>query len=305
MTVLLIITALFVVVMDPYYHFHGPLNGMKAVLYEPEYQVIGTINNFQYDGIILGSSVAENFDNEWFDNGFGCKTIKGIKKSGTTAYLLYFLDEAYKSHELNYVFYSLDVSALLAEYKYDLEQDGMPVYLYDDNIFNDIEYIFNKDIIFEKIPYMLARSHSSDYKEGESYNWAKYKTFSEDIARSNYEEPDYAEISQELKEEYLVNIKTNVEEIENRVKQHPETEYIFWIPPYSKLWKERTERLGEMEISRYGIDYARDTLEKYQNVKFYSFLDEEEITDNLNNYMDPVHYSQDINYYIFDNICNK
>ena len=27
------------------------------------------------DAIILGSSLAENYDNEWFDNGFNCTTI--------------------------------------------------------------------------------------------------------------------------------------------------------------------------------------------------------------------------------------
>ena len=53
----------------------------------------------------------------------------------------------------------------------------MPLYLYDKNPFNDINYLLNKDVIFEDIPYMLAETFLDDYDEGASYNWAQYKTF--------------------------------------------------------------------------------------------------------------------------------
>ena len=64
---------------------------------------------------MLGSSVAENYNNRWFDEAFGCTTIKGIKSSASTADLLYYLEEAYQDHELQYVFYNLDLFALGAE----------------------------------------------------------------------------------------------------------------------------------------------------------------------------------------------
>ena len=52
---------------DPFYHFHAPLPGMKAVVTQSEYQCIGTIRNFEYDSVLLGSSTAENYNNRWFD----------------------------------------------------------------------------------------------------------------------------------------------------------------------------------------------------------------------------------------------
>lgn len=300
---LLVITV--VVVFDPFYHYHKPWFGLKAVLNEPEHQVIGTIRNFDYDAIILGSSLAENYDNEWFDNGFNCTTIKGIKKSGTTAYLTYYLDTAYRNHDLKYVFYSLDVSALLADYSLDLKEDGMPVYLYDNNPFNDVNYIFNKDVIFEKIPYMLAQSMSNDYRESESYNWAKYKSFSEEIARSNYDEPERQELSEEMAKKYADNIENNVSAIEFIVNKHPETIYYIWIPPYSSLWRDEMDRLGQTDVVADSIAHAKETLEKYENVRFISFIDDYEITDNLDNYMDPIHYSQEISYYIYSQLLQK
>lgn len=298
----MILVVFTVFALDPFYHYHSPWFGMKAVLTEPEYQVIGTIRNFDYQGIILGSSVAENFDNDWFEDGFDVKVIKGIKKSGTTAYLLYFLDEALKNHELKYVFYSMDTSALLADYKVDLENDGMPMYLYDNNIVNDVNYVFNKDVIFEKIPYMLAKNFSSDYKEGESYSWAKYKTFSEEIARANSSPVFEVKLPEDEYEKYVAAININIDEICKRVENNSDTIFYFWIPPYSSLWEETQKRQDTYDVSMWAINEARDRLCQYENVHFISFLEEKEITENLDNYMDQIHYSQEINYYMYQKI---
>ncbi|MBQ2115023.1 MAG: SGNH/GDSL hydrolase family protein, partial [Lachnospiraceae bacterium] len=59
-SVMLVAVAAVVAVVDPFFHYHKPLNGLKAVVVTPEYQCIGTVRNFDYDSIILGSSVAEN-----------------------------------------------------------------------------------------------------------------------------------------------------------------------------------------------------------------------------------------------------
>ena len=49
---------------------------LKAVLTKKEYQGIGTIRNFNYDSLLVGSSTAENFNNKWFDEAFDAVTIK-------------------------------------------------------------------------------------------------------------------------------------------------------------------------------------------------------------------------------------
>ena len=68
-----------VIIFDPFYQYHKPLPGLKAVLTDKEYQCIGTLHTFDYDSLIVGSSVCENYNNHWFDEGFGCRTIKAIR----------------------------------------------------------------------------------------------------------------------------------------------------------------------------------------------------------------------------------
>ena len=86
--VLLLAAGLLVVIFDPFYHYHKPIGSMKAVVTKSEHQCIGTIRHFDYDAIIMGSSIAEDYNNHWFDEAFGGTTIKGIKSGGTTVELL-------------------------------------------------------------------------------------------------------------------------------------------------------------------------------------------------------------------------
>ena len=121
------------------------------------------------------------------DEAFDATTIKAIKSSGITAQLDYYLTQAFEEREIKNIFYSLDLFALGGDPEAEFPDDSMPLYLYDKNPFNDINYLLNKDVIFEDIPYMLAETFLDDYDEGASYNWAQYKTFGTQEALSHYD----------------------------------------------------------------------------------------------------------------------
>ena len=86
---LLLALAAAVILIDPFFHYHKPWFGLKAVLTDKEYQCIGSLRTFDYDSLIVGSSVAENYYNGWFNEGFQCKTVKAIRSYGATADLCY------------------------------------------------------------------------------------------------------------------------------------------------------------------------------------------------------------------------
>lgn len=298
---LLLLIGAVVVFADPFYHYHAPAAGLKAVVYKAEYQCIGTIRNFRYDGLLLGSSVAENYNNRWFDEAFGCTTIKGIKSSATTMDLLYYLEEAYQNHELGYVFYNLDLFALKAEQKHHFVDEGMPVYLYNHTVLDDVSYLFNKDVLFEYIAYQLASSLKQDYDEGASYNWAQYKTFSEADALLHYERPPVS-AARDFGEEERQLIDANVALLVQMAESHPETEFYFFYPPYSLLWWDSVNREGGTEAYLYAAERAAKALTAYSNVHLYSFLAEEDIVCNLNLYMDSMHFSADVNRWIVEQL---
>lgn len=299
-SILLLIAVIAVVVLfDPFYQYHKPLPGLKSVLTDKEYQCVGTLRTFDYDSLIVGSSVCENYNNHWFDDGFSCKTIKAIRSYGATADLCYLLDIAYENRDLKYVFYNIDPSSLSADTATTYESTGCPMYLYDTNYLNDVSYVLNKTVLLEKIPYMLAFSAKSDYDEGNSYNWAQWKFFSAELATGMYNRlssvrPMYGEMY------YEKELEGNIALLTRQVKNHPETTFKFFFPPYSMLWWDNIYRSGERDAYLYNEKQAIAALLAYDNVEIYYYQDEEDVITDLDNYMDMIHFSKDINQMICD-----
>lgn len=298
---LLLICLLVVVVIDPLFQYHKPMPGLKEVLTDKEYQVPGSLKNFDYDSVIVGSSVAENYDNDWFNEGFHCQVIKAIRSYGATADLCYLLERAFENREIKYVFYNLDPSALVSDAEPTFQLTGCPMYLYDNCYLNDVEYVWNKGVLFEKVPYMLAQSLIGDYDESKSYNWAQWKTFDADMALGQYSRtPEISEMKPETY--YETELRSNLDILTTQLQKHPETEFYIFMPPYSMLWWDSTYRDGDTEAYLYNMEQALETLLSYPNVRCFYFMNDRKIITDLDNYMDILHFSEEINYELYCNL---
>lgn len=300
---LLLFCVFAVVLFDPFFQYHKPILGLKAVLTDKEYQCVGSLKTFEYDSVIAGSSVAENYYNGWFDQGFDCNAIKAIRSYGATADLCYLLDIAFEHQDLEYVFYNLDPSALVADPETTYELTGCPMYLYDDDYFNDVEYWLNKGVLMEKIPYLIANSVIGDYDENNSYNWAQWKEFNSDMALGLYiRKPSISEMKPENYYDDVLN--ENIDLLVSRINAHPDTIFYVFIPPYSMLWWDNIYREGDMEAYLYNLERAMEALLKCSNVKLFYFQNDRKVVTDLENYMDILHFSPDINHYICDSLIN-
>lgn len=282
--------AIIVLVFDPFFHYHKPIRPLKEVLTQAEYQVIGTLKNFEYDSLIAGSSMAENYNNYWFDELFGCKTIKAVKPGANTSDLVYLLNRAYEYKQIKNIFYTLDIAAFTTTVKEHYVNEGMPLYLYNENPLDDIKYLFNKHVIFKDIPYMIANSFLGDYNEGDSFNWAKYKSFD-----TLHYEPTIEKQENKNLEEYRQYVEFNLNQLEHLIREHQDTNFIFMVPPYSSLWWYEAYMCGDLEYNFYALEEIFNRLLKYENVEIHYFQSIEEIVADLSNYMDLLHFHPDIN----------
>ena len=303
---LLFFCGLLVYLIDPFFHYHKPWFHLKEVLNEKEYQCPGSLAHFDYDAVLAGSSVVENNDNSWFNQDFHCTIIKAVRSYGATADLCDLLDRAFTHQKVKQVFCNLDPSALHAEPVLTFASSGAPMYLYDDNPFNDVQYLWNKDVILKRIPYMIANSYLVPYDENLSYNWMEGKTFGQAAVLSRYYRISDAEVKfstdkkpvQKPENCYQDELRGNIALLEGELDAHPDTEFRIFISPYSMLWWDNMNRSGELDSTFYEEREAVHALLSHPNVRLYLLQNIPEIITNLDNYMDTIHFSMEINHRI-------
>lgn len=148
---MLFFMALLVAVVDPYFHYHKPFPFISYRLYEERYTNDGISRHFDFDAIITGTSMAQNFKPSEMDALFGTNSVKETFSGAGYQELADNLDRALsRNPDLKHVLWALDYNGLLRDY--DWAQYGeYPTYLYDDNPLNDVSYLFNKSILYHGV----------------------------------------------------------------------------------------------------------------------------------------------------------
>lgn len=284
----------FVWFFDPFYQYHRPLLSYEPSLIDSENQVPGTIRTFEYDSVLLGSSIAENCNTDIIDEERKSHTLKIIKKSARPADLMYYLGMVHENREIHSVYYCLDISSLQWPAETVLFDAEIPRYLHTDTVWDDGTYIFNKDIIFEQIPTILAYSLIRRNVGGNAYNWAADKSFDVSSAMSAYAKGEKVDNFADFVYD-KGDIADNIELIVNEVIDHPEIDYYFFIPPASMLWWDCQYVNGLLDEYYYILDECLEALVQCQNAFVYDFQMWEDATMNLDYYMDMIHYAPTVN----------
>lgn len=157
--------------VDPFEVYH------KATAFIPPisngtqiYSNAGIAKNYAYDSVVIGSSMTENFRPSQLDRLFGGQFVKLCVNAGSSFNHKQMLDMAFATHDVRRVLYGVDVEALT--YFYKTPKCEMPDYLYDDDLFNDVSYWFNKSVLLTYIPECLATLGQSDPDQLDTmYSW--------------------------------------------------------------------------------------------------------------------------------------
>lgn len=297
-----------VVVVDPYFHYHKPLNGVFYALDKKEYINDGIIKHFSYDGIITGSSTSLSFKPSEAETLFSQNFIRisypgeGFRKISES------LSSAFSCNaELRTVIWGVDTMWFIADKDY-LGHDEYPDYLYDDNVLNDTYYIFNRQILsddlFPAILKTLKGVPSNTFD-----NTTGYLSGSKEQVLSAYDRPAKENLAANPSEteEYFFMLEDNLQNnIISLISTHPDITFYIFFPPYSICWWDGFNQLGpEILLRRINMEqYAIEKLINMENVKLFSFFDDYELICNLNNYVDEVHYTQSVSNYILISMKN-
>lgn len=301
---ILVIIAAITILIDPFLHYHKPLSFLEYPLKDERYINDGISRNYEYQAMITGTSMCQNFKTSEFEELWKVPAIK-IAYSGASYHELNANIERALSYnpDLKYILCSLDGTKLNSPSDFD-EYSGYPDYLYDRNPFNDVSYLLNKDVVPKTVAVLNYTRAGEKTPTFDMYgSWSQYKSFGKETVQSSYTRLNPKEEELVLSEEDKAQIKENIEKnYLATAKENEEVEFYFFFPPYSICYWDALYRTKQLGAQLRAQELAVELLLSADNVHVFAFDDCVEITGDLDNYTDTLHYGDWINSYIIQNI---
>lgn len=282
--------------LDPLLQYGGERGPLTYRTYTEIYCNPGIAKNYDYNSVLLGSSMVENTDINELNDLFDCKTIKVTYAGGSSYNHKRILDVCYNSgHTIDKVFWALDEYALTTDV--NTPRWPLPEYLYDEGRINDVSYLLNMDVFYYYSLYDLVATLKHQKKKmmcegimvgGDNSLFGKDKA----LATIPFPMEQKAEQEETYNEDvFTKNLNQNILPF---IEKHPETEFNIIMVPYSIFyWYERKSE-GLLASDFYNVRKTLGKLLTYDNVKVHFFQDEKEIITNLDLYKDYTHYKPKI-----------
>lgn len=293
-----------IIVVDPYFHYHAPLEGISYDLFFQRYQNDGIVRHFEYNAIITGNSMAECFKSSECDALFGVNSVKTPFSGASPKELDMNLRTAFENNDgIGLVIIGMDYGNFIQDKDHmGYEAEDYPDFLYDSNPFNDIKYLYNKNILSTALDFVLRSRAALPPTSFDQYSyWDESIAYGRDSVFSSYERHWDTGEEHHMDEERAALLTGNIEQnyIET-IKAHPETEFYLYFPPYSVLFWDKQNRMGVLELQLEAEKLVIEMLLPYENVHLFSFLDDFELVENFEHYKDYIHHDPGINSHILE-----
>lgn len=281
-------------VTDPLIRY-GRENGIFTYYeYTEMYCNPGIARNYEYDTVLVGTSMIQNTDVRECSELLDCDMVRLPYSGGTSYNMKTILDVCFASgNTIKTVYWELDEFQLFSAH--DAPRYPLPEYLYREDHWGDISYLLNLDIFYHytlnNVLGTLRGQQQLVAREGETFSG----DFSKAGALSSYARPEISDRQADA-EAYRKKADLNLEHnIIPLLEQNPDTEFVFFMVPFSMLYWDNEVRQGTFDAAMDGVEHTIGRLLEHDNVRIYFYHDEWEIASDLNNYKDFSHYGKWIN----------
>ncbi len=273
---------------DPFFVYsYSPKRGYIASY--AHFQAMGIAKSSTYKNIIIGTSMAANFDVATASKLSGSTYQKSILL-GATAYELADLTSlAITSHHPSNIIMSLDIQTFRGEP--DRQDDS---YTTNTKIFKGswlapLYYIFNIDFLKVAINQYFIKDKVNNYfgyvrEDGAEFVLRDWRRRSKKDKDTKLERLQDTFSFEKLK----ISINNNLIRL---IQMNPDTKFTLFFPPYSIVeWIGYAENLHLTDYLK-AREYIAKQIVGLSNAKLYDFSSDIKIIENLGNYSDTMHYS--------------
>ena len=308
--VLLLLLGGFTAVIDPFFHYHAPLDGLSYELLNTKQRYIndGISRNFDYEVLITGTSMTENFSASLAEELYGGAAIKLPFEGASFREIDLSTRRAINANdELAVVVRSLDYF-VTANDKDDMLYDTAvyPDYLYDRDIFNDVSYVLNKTVLFENtLPTLIRTARGEEMTYFDQYSRMSPLLFGVDLPEGGI--GDAPEERHHATENQLELTEANISQnLRQTVMDNPQVDFYFFFPPYSLIHWNTLRPGGRVDEH---VDIARKTAEllvDLDNAHVFDFNMRLDMIAELSHYQpDGCHYDGYISDMILETMASE
>lgn len=289
---ILTLCALSVRVIDPFFHYRAP-DPEGEVWFDERCQSAGLLRTQEYETVLMGTSLAANYRPFWFDVFYDTATVKVAFPNGGFHEFTTALDYAFEKQDVKRVIFGLDPNILARPASE--APDQLPAYLYDDDPWNDGQYLLNKDVLLRAAYTAWKKQGGQTSPLQDAFLWDGTLYFSKELAMKAYERPEPTGTT--LAEDALLPAcEENLAVVRRWVEEHPDTEFIFFFSPYSILYWDKAQRTGETDAMIELVKHTTGELLAYGNAEVQCFLTDTDIITDLDNYADHIHVAGRVTY---------
>ncbi|STQ88556.1 hypothetical protein [Helicobacter pullorum] len=297
---------------DPLQLFHKPIFRETTFFGDMRLAARGIIRYYDFDSVILGTSMLENTSAKEAGEKLGGKwvNLSLINSSyDERAVILEYLFGYKKPQKIIYSLESFTIAFIKDTSRFDYLYDENPlddfkVYLNDKFILCALAWRESKDCTGRDLEELLKWSNHEDLKIlfGGFEKWLKYGKKETIAMLKNIKDTPFVVKKDNFDLEKQRNyIQTYVLDF---VAENPQTQFYFIVPTYSRL----SYRIGSDNFDNkvfynraLNLKWFVQELEKYPNTKIFGF-DTLDYADDIASYRDFIHYNVDMNSLHLDSI---
>lgn len=290
----LVCVVLFMIIVDPMFNYHKPFNGLTYVLNNERYQNAGIYRNFEYNAVITGTSMTENFLASEFDELFQVQSVKVPFYGATYKEIDSQLRLGFENNDnIKIVLRGLDLGHLIED-KDEMKYGGRPTFLYNNTILDDAPYLLNKMRVEEAVNNVILTYKGVESTSFDEYAVWRGKKYGKEAVFETWNNAPrvLCPVTQNCENIVKNNVTQNILET---VQNNPDTMfYLFWTP-HSVVYWDKLQKEGNTDLMINSLILATEMLLEEDNVKIFSFFDNYNLICNLENYKDILHYGEWIN----------
>ena len=244
--VFLLIAGLLTYVVDPFFQFRSR---DEQYMIHQTYCSPGLIKTYDYDTILIGSSMSQNFDMDLFRSELGCNPLKigigGMSEDDQVEYI----QLANRIGKADTYYLCIDISGYAAH-----SSPKTIKYLMKDDPLSRIQYALSYESWFRFLPVDLAftavtktghplpASYENRIKIDRLGYWGDQYEYGEDIVLEGRESGAFR-VSDIDTEDLYNRMKAGIDDYFSKLDL-TNANYIFYFPPYSSLFWADAQSLG-------------------------------------------------------------